>query len=271
MLHARLELDSTLDSVYKLDSLDRETRQLDTSQAHAVSLDSLDSYSTGARQARQARPRQHLDSALTVDSTAPRQRLDEASTARQLDSQGSIAVGCSRASSSSASLTRRRRGRRRTDYSRVREYADPSTRVRRNTPGGGSRAERISQASAQPQEVHPPLSIIVSHEAQDRTVKLTVAGKTAVVGRRGLSRYLALSTVSVLRHVHRCTSTHPVTARVRGGLLSSFGGFVIRIRILMYCDVSCMYPEGYMYLSCILMYLKCILNALLHSKRIHVS
>ena len=36
----------------------------------------------------------------------------------------------------------------RTDYSRVREYADPSTRVRRNTPGGGSRAERISQASA---------------------------------------------------------------------------------------------------------------------------
>ena len=110
---------------------------------------------------------------------------------------------------------RRRRGRRRTDYSRVREYADPSTRVRRNTPGGGSRAERISQASAQPQEVHPPLSIIVSHEAQDRTVKLTVAGKTAVVGRRGLSRYLALSTVSVLRHVHRCTSTlhtatHPV-------------------------------------------------------------
>ena len=114
-------------------------------------------------------------------------------------------------------VTRRRRGRRRTDYSRVREYADPSTRVRRNTPGGGSRAERISQASAQPQEVHPPLSIIVSHEAQDRTVKLTVDGKTAVVGRRGLSRYLALSTVSVLRHVHRCTSTlhtatHPVTA-----------------------------------------------------------
>jgi hypothetical protein len=52
--------------------------------------------------------------------------------------------------------------------------------------------------------------------------------------------------------------------RVRGGLLSSLGGFVIRIRILMYCDVSCVYPEGYMYPSCILMYLKCILNALLH-------
>jgi hypothetical protein len=31
------------------------------------------------------------------------------------------------------------------------------------------------------------------------------------------------------------------------------------------------YPEGYTYLQCILMYLKCILNALLHSKRIHVS
>ena len=29
-----------------------------------------------------------------------------------------------------------------------------------------------------------------------------------------------------------------------------------------------MYPEGYMYPSCIPMYLKCILNALLHSKRI---
>jgi hypothetical protein len=54
-------------------------------------------------------------------------------------------------------------------------------------------------------------------------------------------------------------------------LLSSLGGFVIRIRILMYRDVSCVYPEGYMYPSCILMYLKCILNALLHSKRIHVS
>jgi len=49
------------------------------------------------------------------------------------------------------------------------------------------------------------------------------------------------------------------------------GGFVIRIRILMYHDVSCVYPEGCMYPSCILMYLKCILNALLHSKRIHVS
>jgi hypothetical protein len=58
--------------------------------------------------------------------------------------------------------------------------------------------------------------------------------------------------------------------RLRGGLLSSLGGFVIRIRILMYRDVSCVYPEGYMYPSCILMYLKCILNALLHSKRIHI-
>ena len=70
----------------------------------------------------------------------------------------------------------------------------------------------------------------------------------------------------------RPTATRPPMApRVRGGLLSSLGGFVIRIRILMYCDVSCVYPEGYMYLSCILMYPKCILNALLHSKRIHVS
>jgi hypothetical protein len=63
----------------------------------------------------------------------------------------------------------------------------------------------------------------------------------------------------------------PTYGGLRGGLLSSLGEFVIRIRILMYRDVSCVYPEGYMYPSCILMYLKCILNALLHSKRIHVS
>jgi len=31
-----------------------------------------------------------------------------------------------------------------------------------------------------------------------------------------------------------------------------------------------MYPEGYMYPLFILMYLKFILNALLHSKRIHI-
>jgi len=42
----------------------------------------LDSYSTGARQARQARPRQRLDSRLDSASTAPRRSLD---TARQLD------------------------------------------------------------------------------------------------------------------------------------------------------------------------------------------
>ena len=38
-----------------------------------------------------------------------------------------------------------------------------------------------------------------------------------------------------------------------------------------YPDVSCIYPEGCTYPSCILMYLKCISHALLHSKRIHVS
>ena len=32
-----------------------------------------------------------------------------------------------------------------------------------------------------------------------------------------------------------------------------FGVFSYRIRILMYRDVSCMYPVGYMYLECILM------------------
>jgi hypothetical protein len=50
---------------------------------------------------------------------------------------------------------------------------------------------------------------------------------------------------------------------VGGGFLSFFGGGSYRIRILMYFDVSCMYPacilkeEGYMYTLCILMYLRC--------------
>ena len=50
-----------------------------------------------------------------------------------------------------------------------------------------------------------------------------------------------------------------------------FGVVSYTIRILMYPDVSRVYPVEYMYPGCILMYLKCILNALLHSKRIHVS
>ena len=49
-----------------------------------------------------------------------------------------------------------------------------------------------------------------------------------------------------------------------------FGVVSYTIRILMYPDVSRVYPVEYMYPWCILMYLKCILNALLHSKRIHV-
>ena len=49
------------------------------------------------------------------------------------------------------------------------------------------------------------------------------------------------------------------------------GGFPIQYVSFCILHVSCMYPEGYMYPECILMYLKCILHALLHSKRIHVS
>jgi hypothetical protein len=55
-------------------------RQLLDAPAHAVCLDRLDRSSTGARQARQARPRQRLDSQLDSASTA-RRRI--ASTARQ--------------------------------------------------------------------------------------------------------------------------------------------------------------------------------------------
>ena len=73
------------------------------------------------------------------------------------------------------------------------------------------------------------------------------------------------------RHAGQAPELLMVTLRAADVTALSLGGFVIRIRILMYCDVSCVYPEGYMYPSCILMYLKCILNALLHSKRIHVS
>ena len=58
----------------------------------------------------------------------------------------------------------------------------------------------------------------------------------------------------------------------KGGFPLRFGGVSCTIRILLYLDVSCvLYPVEYMYPECILMYLKCILNALLHSNRIHVS
>jgi hypothetical protein len=45
-----------------------------------------------------------------------------------------------------------------------------------------------------------------------------------------------------------------------GGVSYTFCFFSYTIRILMYRDVSCIYPVGYTYLECILMYLKCILN-----------
>ena len=73
----------------------------------------------------------------------------------------------------------------------------------------------------------------------------------------------------------RCPIPRALRIRGRGGFLYKLGVVSYTIRILMYpaciLHVSCMYPEGYMYLECILMYLKCILHALLHSKRIHVS
>jgi hypothetical protein len=64
-------------------------------------------------------------------------------------------------------------------------------------------------------------------------------------------------------------------AGVRGGFLSFLGVVSYRIRILMYSDVSCMYLECILKDTCI-PYVswcisKCILNALLYSKRIHVS
>ena len=61
------------------------------------------------------------------------------------------------------------------------------------------------------------------------------------------------------------TFGRPPSGVIGGYFLSFFGGVSYRIRILMYFDVSCMYPDGHMYPLCILMYLKCnILNALLH-------
>ena len=80
---ARQLLDRPRQTSTDLDRPRQTSTDLDA-QAHGVRLDRLDRNSTVTRQARQARPRQRLDSA----STAPRQRLDSASTAprRSLDS-----------------------------------------------------------------------------------------------------------------------------------------------------------------------------------------
>ena len=79
----------TLDSSTATRQLDRP-RQLLDAPAHGVSLDSLDRNSTGTRQARQG----STGKASTAPRQRPRQRLDGASTARQLDSQGSNHSTC---------------------------------------------------------------------------------------------------------------------------------------------------------------------------------
>jgi len=82
--HARQDDSSTATR-----QLDRP-RQLLDAPAHGVSLDSLDRNSTGTRQARQG----STGKASTAPRQRPRQRLDGASTARQLDSQGSNHSTC---------------------------------------------------------------------------------------------------------------------------------------------------------------------------------
>ena len=96
---AYAKLDSSTDSLTarQLDrprqtstDLDRPRRPGAWSQARQA-RQALDRNLTGTRQARQARPRQHLDSTSTV----PRQRLDSASTEpRQLDSSTARAQLC---------------------------------------------------------------------------------------------------------------------------------------------------------------------------------
>ena len=89
-----------LDSSTDLDSYSTPRRM----ESASTSLDRLDRNSTGTRQARQARPRQRLDSA----STAPRQCLDGASTEpRQLDSSTARAQAGSPDGSSQFKLTTR--------------------------------------------------------------------------------------------------------------------------------------------------------------------
>ena len=92
-LTARQLLNSStlLDIARQLDS----STELDT-PAHAVSLDLprrarqlLDSYSTATRQLLDSYSTGSTGKALTAPRQRPRQRLDGASTARQLDSQGS--------------------------------------------------------------------------------------------------------------------------------------------------------------------------------------
>ena len=77
-----------------------------------------------------------------------------------------------------------------------------------------------------------------------------------------------------LQITHPGPNTQELRKSLRGcGGVSytNWGGFPIQYVSWCILHVSCMYSEGYMYPECILMYLKCILHALLHSKRIHVS
>ena len=85
---------------------------------------------------------------------------------------------------------------------------------------------------------------------------------------RSISRLVCLRKKSKSLYRRACPGTYlagMVLFPIRFGVVS------YTIRILMYPDVSGVYPVEYMYPGCILKYIKCILNALLHSKRIHVS
>ena len=95
-VHARLELDSTLDSEYKLDSLDRETRQkLDSSRDSSTAIHVLDGRPGTCSQPLSLN---RLDRNSTVStgmaSTAPRQPLVPR---RSLDTQLDSSTGSRRA------------------------------------------------------------------------------------------------------------------------------------------------------------------------------
>ena len=118
-----------------LDRPRQTSTELDA-QAHGVRLDRLDRNSTVTRQARQARPRQRLDSA----STAPRQCLDGASTARQLDSQGS-----------NTGLTRAHAGTRITRTNLTTIHPNPTTQTRTKTATDSTAA----RTAASPESTAP--------------------------------------------------------------------------------------------------------------------
>jgi hypothetical protein len=110
---------------------------------------------------------------------------------------------------------------------------------------------------------NPALCWVVDVREDGRSWRLFRGSRRQIVNTRcPLARP---SGVNMGVHAHRPRARRrapPEGGPGAGTFVIGFGYICYRTRILMYPDVSCVYPEGYMYRECILMYLKCILNAL---------